>query len=270
MSTQTAPSPYQPPNQAGAASAFQTGAGQIQQGGQQVTSTALPGYQALLSGAQNNPFYGSAQNTAGQVAGLGQTLGQSELSAGRQLQSLVPGVLATGFDPQSANYNRYATANMDQLNAINAANGVAGSPYGAGLAAQGASNFNLDWQQGEQARQLAAVQSAQGLYQSAASQGGTGLDTIQASGMLPNQTYEANQNNIASMLQALVSGDTSAFGLTQQGVQDQGTYLGIGQNATQIADSAAKINNDALAAEMTGFGKLFGDVLGFAGNFVGG
>jgi len=276
MSTQTAPTAYQPPNQAGAASAFQTGASQLLQGGQSIQNIAQPGYSSLYAGATNNPYASGAQNVAGQVAGLGQGVGTSEIGAGQSLQTLsgqlgsyIPGVLSSGFDPNSALYNQQQQTNQAQQQAINAANGVAGSPYGAGLTGQSNQNFNLNWQAQEQARQLAALSGASGLAstQSGLSQAGAGLEgqglgTIQSSGMLPNQTYNANQQNIAQMLNALVSGDTSAFGLTQQGVTDQATYLGIGQNATQLADQAAAQNNALITQGLSGLGSLLGSVGG--------
>lgn len=275
-STQTAPTPFQPPNQAGSAAAFQQGAGSLAAGGQQIQNTALPGYQTLLNNLTNNPYYSTAQGTAGQVATQGAAAGNSQISQGGQLQTLgnqaasyIPGTLATGYDPQNALYNRTQTQLTNQNNAINAANGVAGSPFGAGLTTQANENFNIDWQNNEQQRQLAALSGAQGL--ATADQGlqtagaglqDQGLQTLTNSGMLPYLTYLQNQQAIGTGLNSLVQGDNQAYGLTQEATADQGSYLNIGQTASQGAINAAQANNQASAAQMAGFGSLFGDVLG--------
>lgn len=281
MSTQTAPTAYQPPNQAGAASAFQSGAASLAQGGQQVQNTALPGFLQLFSGAQNNPFYGGAQTGAGQVAQLGGPLGQSQIGAGQQLQTLsgqlqsyAPGILQTGFDPQNALYNQQYQVNQQQQDAINAANGVAGSPYGAGLAGQSGQQFNLGWGNNQQGRELAALSGVQGLASTASglSQAGAGLEgqglnTIGTSSAAPSQTYTQNQDQIAQMLNALVSGDTSAFDLTQNSVTDQGAYLNTGIAAASSADQAAQINNQETIAGINGVFNLLGKI---AGSFASG
>jgi hypothetical protein len=276
MSTQSAPAGYQLPQQAGAASGLYGGAQSLTQGGQSLQNISLPGYSNLYSGATNNPYYGSAMNTAGSVAQTGGQIGAGEIGAGQSLQALsgqisgaIPGTLATGYDPQGALYNQQYALTTEQQSAINAANGVAGSPFGAGLTGQAGQNFNLGWQNNEQSRQLAALsgagsaaQTASGLDTAGANLQGLGLQTEQTSGMLPYQTYNANQQNIAQMLNSLVSGTNQSYGLTQEGTQDYGSYLGYGQSATGLAQNATQINNQTIMSAMSGIGNLFGGILG--------
>ena len=273
--TQTAPTPFQPPNQAGSASAFQQGAGALAQGGSQIQATALPGYQQLLSGVNNNPFYPAAQTSANQTGATGLNFGQSEVNSGlglinqgQSLSQYAPGIAQTAFDPQGQLYAQQQQQNQQQTAAINAMNGVTG-PYASGLEAMSNQNFNIGWQGTQQGRQLAGVTAEEGLVgaeagaaTAGANVGGAGLATMTQAGQLPNQTYLANEQAKAAALNQLVSGDTAAYALTQQGVQDQGQYLNIGQTASQGAIQAAQVNNQASQAAAAGLGNLFGDVLG--------
>jgi hypothetical protein len=274
--TQNAPTPFQPPNQAGAANAFQQGAGALAQGGQQIQGIALPGFEQILQAFRNNPYYSGAQTNANTTGAAGMAFGQGEVNTGNQLQAMggqlagyAPGIAATAFDPQQQLYNQQFQQNQQQMAAINASNGVAGSPFGAGLEQQGAQQFNLGWQNNQQQRQLAGVQGLEGLAgatagldTAGANIGDQGLATMTQAGQLPNAVYQANQAAIDQALSSLVSGDNAAFATTQQSVADQGQYLNIGQTAAQGAIQAAQVNNQASQAFSSGLGSLFGDVLG--------
>lgn len=286
-SGQQAPTPYQPPNQAGAASAFQAGSAALGTQGQNLYNTANSGYSQLYNQALTNPYAGQAQTAANAAGATGQAFGGQEMGYGQGLANIAGslgqynGAIAqTAFDPQNALYNRTQNQVTDQANATAASSGLAGSPFGAGLTNQANENFNIDWQNNQQQRQnsgIAALSSLadtqSGLYQSAGGLGTAGLNTLTQAGQLPNQVYQANQQAIESALDQLVSGSNAASSQQQEGVQDQGTYLNIGQEATQGADQAAQINNAQSNAFWSGIGSLFGTVGGFktaGGGSIGG
>lgn len=115
---------------------------------------------ALFSGFQKaNETYGAAMSA---IPGL--TGGMD--SAQR--------ILDTGFDPQGDLYNRQYQQQMDQQNALNAMYGMGGSAYGAGLAGDASRNFNIDWQNTQLQRQIAAM-GAYGQQQGQVAQNLTGL-----------------------------------------------------------------------------------------------
>lgn len=102
----------------------------------------------------NNPFSGMYQHAAGQAGQLGeqQALGQYNVGQGisglaNPLSGYAGQVMNTAFDPQQALYTQTLQNTEQQQNAQNAASGVGGTPYGAGLSNQALQNFNIGWQQ---------------------------------------------------------------------------------------------------------------------------
>ena len=153
-----APVPFQPPNQAGAASAFQAGAEPWGSQGNALYGQANSGFNQLYQQALTNPYYGQAQNNANQAGQTGQAFGQQEMGYGQGLANLAgslgqyaPAIAQTAFDPQNALYNRTQGQITNQANATAAQSGLAGSPFGAGLTNQANENFNIDWQNNQPA-----------------------------------------------------------------------------------------------------------------------
>jgi hypothetical protein len=294
---QNAPTGYQPPNQAGAAAGFQQGTSQLQTAGANLSNQVTPALAGAASNVANNPYAAGAQAGAGQVAQLGQGVAGQQFGGAGQDTSLaalaqsyipattLPGLqagyqtLQTAFDPQQNLYGQLQQANADQSNAINASMGVSGSPYGASLTGISNNNFNTAWQNNLLNRQMqgisafdAATQSAAGNLsnlagtatgsnQAASTLGTAGLGTISQSSAAPSEAYLQQQQATLQALLQQIQGTTGANQLTQQGVQDQGQYLGIGQSATQLAQSSAQINNQASQAAWGGIGSLLGDVM---------
>lgn len=318
-STSQAPTAYQPANQSGADSSFQTGATNLQNTGTQLSSQVTPQLGAIANNVINNPYYtqamtgaqGAASAATGQVApqqlqsaqdlaGLSALAGTSGQNYANTASSYIPitsnpelqaglQTLMTGFDPQNALYNQQQQQNLDQQNAIQSMSGTAGSPYGAGLTSQSNQNFNINWQQQQLARQIAAL----GAYDSASSTaagnvanltstasnalnsgintagtaattasnlGTAGLNTMATAAQLPYDLFLQQQQAGLGALGSQITGTNAAGALTQTGTADQGTYLGIGQTATQNSDNATQINNKAAADSAAGFGSLFGSL----------
>jgi hypothetical protein len=275
--TQTAPTPYQPPNQAGAAAGFQSGAGQLATAGQSLYGSVAPAFSQITSNVANNPYYNQAQGGAQAAANTatGQVAPQ-QLGAASQLQAFSslsnPAAVQTlynAYDPQSALYNQQYQQQLDQTNAISSMYGTGGSPYGAGVAANASNNFNLNWQNAQLARQIAALGAydtnlgaAGGADTAASNLGIAGLNTQATAAQLPYDLYLQQQQAQLGALGAQTQGTNASLAPTQQATADYGQYLNIGQTASQGAISAAQANNQANAQAAAGFGNLFGDVLG--------
>ena len=303
-----APAGYQPTQQAQADQGYMSNVSSLAQGGQQIVNQAIPGYQSLYNNVSNNPYYAGAQQGAQTAADAGQayqqnnaqmaqSLGgfaqplqgyQQNLGAfGSGIQGYANQISQTAFDPQQALYQQQYQQQMDQQNAINAMYGVAGSPYGAGVAGQTANNFNLNWQNAQLGRQVQGASALSQLgstmdnaYQTAAGMGTTaagiygaasglnqsGIDVGYQTSQMPNAGFLQQQAAQQAALDALVSGSSGAYGLTQNAIGDYGNYLKIGQSATANAQNATQMNNANAQAGLAGLGKLAGAGLSYFGN----
>lgn len=284
---QQAPTPYQPQNQAGADTGFQQGVGQLATAGTNLYNSVSPQLSSAVSGITNNPYYAQAQqgaqtaaNTATNLVAPQQLQSSQNIAALGQLSNPAAlQTLYTAFDPQQALYQQQYQQQLDQSNATNSMYGLGTSPYGAGVANQASTNFNIDWQNAQLARQIAALgaydtnlSAAGGAATTASNLGAAGLNTQVTAAALPyNLATQQGMNSLAALgSQAQVT--NQALSPTQQAIGDQGTYLGIGQTASQGAIQAAQANNQANAQAAAGFGQLFGDVLGMFNplSFLGG
>lgn len=93
-----------------------------------------------------------------------------------------------------------------------------------------------------------------------------GVDAMQSlaqGAAAPSNAYLSQQQSWMQALQALASGGTQALAPSQQLVQDQGAYLGIGQNATKNAIDAANTNAHARDAMWGALGQAAGTAAAF-------
>jgi hypothetical protein len=75
---------------------------------------------------------------------------------------------------------------------------------------------------------------------------------------LPSDVYLQQQQADLAAIGSQIQGTNQASALTQAATADQGTYLGIGQTASQGAIQAAQANNAQANAQAEGIGKLLG------------
>jgi hypothetical protein len=210
-----------------------------------------PMYSSAIGAIAGDPYFSQALSGAQTGASIGGTLAPQLGSAAGQL-------LQTGFDPQSALYNRTAQQLLDQQRAINAMSGVGTSPYGAGVTGQTMENFNIDWQNQQLQRQLSAAQGASQLAPAAANLAAT-------SAGLPASVYNTQQQAIlnalgqqtqaagtgAGALTNLISGLGAAgnipisylSALTQAGAQPYNVATGTGQNALSTLSNLLSLGN---------------------------
>lgn len=207
------------------------------------------GYQtALNSDALNNQARSTNQNNNALLSREQSLLGQQTANT-QAGQAAATQLLATGFDPQNAIYNQQQQANSDQSNAINAMNGLGGSPYGAGVANQSNINFNNAWQNSLEARQ---AQALQGYNQSLQ----LGNANVAQYGALQNQG-SANASNYGATLGAASNlGTQSAQQYSQGGnyaYNAANTIYGNNLNALgsgyQAFNTASQPYNNLLTAQ---------------------
>jgi hypothetical protein len=279
------PNPYQLGHQAGAdAGAYRgtQGLGQYNLGGQN-----LGEYQNLTQQGVNNPYSGMYQQGGGQAGQMGMQAGQGAYGAGGQLMQnslgMLPDVqalLSMGFDPQQALYSRTAQQMQDQQRAQQAASGIGGTPYGAGVMGQTMNNFNIDWQNNALQRALAGAQGAgglmgqigQGVGQGAGIQAGGIQEYLQGAGTPYNVFGQMNQQQLGLLGQAGQYGNMASQ-IPQQQIQDYLAYLSQANQNAQTGLNATKLDLQKAALqdqEYQQIGQGLGSAMGWGGGKSGG
>lgn len=274
---------------------------------------ALPGQvgsasQPFVQNLMNNPFSGQSRDWASQLSGLGQGISGQDMGgmaslfgAGQNAMGMAPGMLQqamgyapgilnsamgygnqimnTAFDPQNTLHDLSSMQNRDSTNAINSMNGVAGTPFGAGLASQSSRDFENQWQNNQLARQATGANSYNGLVGTGvnnynglmsngvsgygslmglgsnlmgqgASMGNNAINSLYSTGNMPYSTYMGQQNDALGGLgtyNGLISGSMAPG---QDVLQSLGNYMGFGNNASRTAMSGQ--NQGFLQGQTTG------------------
>ena len=211
-------------------------------------------YQAAAqTGANTASSYGTGTVVPGQQAGAASLQNLGNQNAGYSAQAL-----QTGFDPQNALYNTDYQQTTDQQNAINAQNGVAGTPYAAGVTGLVGNNFNLNWLNQALGRQQTAAGTASTLsntantdYTGASNLGQAGINTQASASALPATTYGTNLSNELAALSGQNTVTSGATGVDNSTIQSLLSYLGYG---TSAGTAAANAQSNALS----GIGSLLG------------
>jgi len=238
---------------------FLSNYGQQQANNQNVQNQAYPAYQQSFNQAQgiNYQPYQQAANAAGQQYGQAATaIGQQAGLAGQQMQNLYGAgnqLYQTSLDPQSALYNRTQQQLSDQVNAGQAARGLGVSPVGGSEYNQAMSNFNIDWQNQQLARQLQGVQG----LSSASNAGGT-QGQLQNADLAAMPGYTQQSAGVPLAAQQMIAGmpaqNANQFSQNLSGLNQnfantnaQGQqYMGQGVAASQYQQDAQTANNQAM------------------------
>ena len=264
MGGQKAPMPYQPAHSAAIDDATAAGINMNNAHTGALYDYAKPLYESAYDTARNNP--GNARATAGAnwAADAGQAAGRGMIDRGNQFFGMEPGIIQTGWDPQSANYNWGMGQVTGAADVQAAQSGTAGSPFAGGIHNDAVANFMRQWQAGAQDRQG----NAMGQLSQADSLGrdstGQGLSTFTNAALLPQAA--ANDQNAQTMqaLNALVSGLSGITSSSQGNVSSGTNYLNAGTNASNAATETVKANN---ATSQAMWGAL-GQAAGVAGAFA--
>ena len=243
-----APPVYQLQNSSGADQNAYSGIGSLGQYNTYAPNLGQAG--GITQGLVNNPYAGLYQQGANATAGLGWGTGLEQLGGGSSLinagQGMLPyaqSILNTGFDPQSALYDRTLGQVTDQTRAGLAARGLGMSPYGAGVENKALSDFNIDWQNQQLQRQNTAAQGAGYLTNSAGNAinlgqnvGTLGLQTLTNAAGLPYATANTIGTNQMQALSGYGQFGQGAAAIPQQQISDYLQYLQAGNQASGVAN----------------------------------
>lgn len=311
-----APKAYQPANQPGADSAYMGTLGSLTNQDMATANLSSAGYNSAYQGVVNNPYDASMlaaiNSAAGTAMGVGAqdisnagamtgaanaTYGDANTAAGaaapmfadaNTLRAYAPMLAQLGFDPNMAQYNYGLGQTQDTQNVANAENGVAGSPFGAGLTGDAMATYNRNYQSNRAAAAYQALAALSSLYGSAGSLDTSGVGALTAAGglrttagnlatgagalagagvqteataaTLPYATSNQIQSDRETALDEMVSGNAANSSALQGDVQGYGNYLQIGQGATALDQNAARIN--AQNSFMGQLGSLIGSLAG--------
>lgn len=269
----TVPTGYQPTWQAGADQQYQNLIqslyGSASSLPQQVTGPA----QGYVNNIGANPYAGQSQDWAQALAGLGAGVSQGQSGASQNLYGMAgnaaaqaPGVLAnaqgyagqvmnTAFDPQNKLHDYMSQQTMDRTNAINAMNGVAGTPYGAGLAGDASRNYEMDWQNNLLNRQATGSQAYNGLmstglngynglmglssnlYGQGSGLGTSAIGSLAGTGGVPYANYLQQQQDALGGLGSLSQLYTNSMAPSNSLLTSLQNYMNTGANATRTAQA---------------------------------
>ena len=261
---------------------FATGSQNALQGQQEAYPSYLDSYKKSM-GINYDPYqqaanqaggiYGNMANIAGQqVGGFGQAA-QLAQQQQQQLYGANQNILNAAQDPRNELYSRTQQQLTDQVRAGQAARGLGNSPVGAAEENQAMSNFNIDWQNQQLARQAQGLGAASTGANAALGQGNL-YNTMQGAQLTAggNQAqytgqsaqYPLNaQREIASMPAANASsyltGISGMNGLLAGQTGQALPYMNAGIGATQY-------NATNQISQNQGMGRLFGQAAGQIGN----
>jgi hypothetical protein len=119
------------------------------------------------------------------------SMGQNLNSYGQQTEQYGLQALKDAFDPMGSQRASGLATTMDSTNASLANSGLAGTPYGSGVAGGAAGNFANNWQTAQIGREATGMQTATQATQ-----------PIVQAGQLINQAGQLDMQNIQAQMQA--------------------------------------------------------------------
>lgn len=180
----------------------------------------------LMPQAYNESQWMSGDTSAAYPAALGYALGGAA-----NLNQYANQILGTAFDPQQALYNQLQNQVSQQAQAADAAAGLGGSAYGASTVGNTLSNFDINWQNQQLARQAQGLSAAQPAYTAA-----TQLPFAPTAAA--TQAYAAANQLPQSVMSQGGAIDQAVASLIQQSSalpgQVAGQYGGIGQQVGNL------------------------------------
>ena len=235
------------------------GVGSMQPISQDIMSAYLPAFTGSTTGASGwNP---------GATVGVGNAVSAEAapmFSSGQNMLNQFVNQDPTGIGTPA--YTQAAHQTTEQIRAGEAARGVAMTPYGAGLEAEGMGKFNTNWQMNDANLQATAANAAKGLF----GQGGSLATGGQTTAMAAPTTQLALATGAQSMPQ-------NTANISQMTVQDFLAYLQGGTHATQAQNQGIGMLNDNLNSnfknEMTAYNAnnaMFSGLGSMAGRGIGG
>lgn len=264
MGGSKAPMPYQPAHSGAVDAGLAQNIAMNNQHTGMLYDYAKPQYEGLYDQVKNNPGNAAATATGQDIYQRGTQAGNDQLARGYRMAGLAPGAIQSGWDPQSANMN-WGLGQVEGAAGVNASqNGLAGSPFGAGMANDAVGNFMRQWMAGAQERQGQGIDQLAKINTSANDSQGRGLATITDSGLLPQAVANDQANTQTNALNQLVQGLSAITSSSNQTAASADNYLNTGVNAANAGANVTKANN-ATTEAMWG---AIGQAAGLAASFI--
>lgn len=258
MGGSQAPMPYQPKHSGAVDDAYASTLAQNTAHTGMLWDYSKPKYEGLVDRAYNNPGDAGAMAGANDVSQKGNQAGNDMLSRGYQMAGLAPGAIQSGWDPQSANMN-WGLGQTEGAAGVNAArSGLAGSPFGAGMANDAVGEFMRQWMAGAQGRQGEGVRQLGAINSGANDSMGQGLSTITNSALLPQAAFNDVTHERTNSMDAMIRALTGITSSSQANASGMDNYLNTGTNASNAATKATEANNATTTAMWSALGQVAG------------
>lgn len=218
--------------------------------------------------AVNNPYATLATQGALNAVGPGQQVQQTGINDLAALTQAGNQVLSTGFDPQQALFNQTQGQVLDQASVANAMAGLGSSPYGASQTANTLSNFDINWQAQQAARQQAALGAATTAFGQGIGDAATGIQTGVSTAAQPYSTYNTQQANAISNINNAIQAANLQYAIPQQTLQDIMSFLNFGQDASKEASGINAQNLKNTQSIFSGIGQGIGALPGTIASFA--
>ena len=220
---------------------YYSGVGNL--GGYNTYGSLLPQAMGIGQGMVNDPSAFQYLQGAMTGSGLGTAAALGQYGAGANLYGLGGPTIATAFDPQNALYNQTLGQTLGQQMGSLYGAGLGTTPLGQSILGNTLGNFNINWQNAQQGRQLAGLQALSQLYPTAANLQGTAAPLFMQSAGMP---WQAGQTVGGANLNTL--GSLGGFGqqasvLPSQQLQDYMALMGWGTGAQQQAFNQNQLAN---------------------------
>ena len=207
-------------------------------------------FQQLLA-MMNNP------NISGYLQSAGQA-GQASNAAGNQFGNEANQLYQQAYDPQNQLRQQLQGQVQDQSNVQNSMYGLQSSPYGAGVANQNMSNFDINWQNQQLGRE---AQANPLIGQDLAAQ----VQAYQQGGQIPYSAYGQVMGDMNNAINQYMQQAGQGNQYTQNQIGDLLQYLGTGQSGVGLNQNAYDMNQNTAAnygaalypSVSAGFGQLF-------------
>lgn len=240
---------------------FKQAASSALSGTDEMAANNLPGQLTPQFQSATNSIINNPGNQAG--ATMGMNAANDQFSTGQQLtgagMSLVPyatPIMNAAFDPQQDLYKQQYQQMQDQSGVNNARNGVAGTPYGAGLDNQASINFNNQWQNQQLQRMVTGAQGAEGLINTGAQGAIAGQSLEGGAGQAYSTAANSPYNTSLQALSTLSGQGIQAQQIPQQSINDYLAYVGKGQTQEGLGLQAQQQQYAQNAQTMQGIGSL--------------
>ena len=235
-------------------------------GGYNTYGSLLPQAMGIGQGMVNDPSAMQYLQGAITGSGLGTGAAFNQYGAGANLYGLGGPTIQTAFDPQNALYNRTLQQTLGQQMGSLYGAGLGTTPLGQSILGNTLGNFNIDWQNAQQGRQLAGLQALNQLYPTAANLQGTAAPLFMQSAGMPWQAGQTIGGQALNTLGGLGGFGTNAANIPQMQLQDYYNLMGWGTGAQnqafQQAQQANFLDPMAIAASQNQFNQnLFQDQL---------